>query len=115
VARRKGRVPGRPEEPAYGLGAIAGAVVPVIGITPAALRHAGRDARVQRARDLFMYLARRYSRARLRDIITRLGVRDPATVSHGVRRAERRLETEEEFRRQARQVLRRLSHSPIQA
>lgn len=62
-----------------------------------------------------MYLARRYSRARLRDIIARLGVRDPATVSHGVRRAERRLETEEEFRRQARQVLRRLSHSPIQA
>lgn len=115
AARRQGRGQRRPKEPAYGLGAITAAVAAVLGMTPEELRRPVRDARIQRARELFMYVARRYSPAPLREIIARLGVRDLATVSHGVRRAERRLETEQEFRRQVRQVLRRLSHSSIQA
>jgi hypothetical protein len=115
AARRQGRAAGRPTERIYALEGIIKAVTRVLGITREEMGHTVRDARIQRARELFMYLARRHSRAPLREIIARLGVRDPATVSHGVRRAQRRLEREEGFRRQARQVLRGLSCSSIQA
>lgn len=114
-ARRKGSGLGRRKARVYSLGAIAKAVAAVAGIRAEDLRNPGRAPQIQRARDLFMYLARRYSRARLHEIIAWLGVRDPATVSHGVRRAERRLDSEGEFRRQAREADRRLVHSPIQA
>ncbi len=50
-----------------------------------------------------------------REIAARLGVRDIVTVSHAVRRAERRSEEEEAFGRQVQRILRRLSHSRIQA
>lgn len=116
AARRQGRAAaGRPKERIYTLEAIIKAVTRTLGITRQELGHTVRDARIQRARELFMYLARRHSRAPLREIIARLGARDPATVSHGVRRAERRLKREEGFRRQARRVLQGLSHSSIQA
>lgn len=99
----------------YVLGDIAEAVCEVVGIKGEQLRQPIRDARIQRARELFMFVGRRYSGASLLKIIARLGVRDVATVTHGVRRAELRLEKERDFRRQAEQILRRLSHSPIQA
>jgi REP element-mobilizing transposase RayT len=114
-ARRKGKHQGPPGEHHYRLAEIVEAVGAIVGITPEQLRQPVKDERVQRGRELFMYVARRYSGASLREIIARLGVRDQATVSHGIRRAERRLEEEGDFRRRAEQILRRLSHSRIQA
>lgn len=99
----------------FGLKEIIRAVGAVVGLPPDQLQRPGKDDRTQRGRELFMYVARRHSAASLREIIARLGVRDIATVSHGVRRAERRLEEEEAFGRQVERILRRLSHSRIQA
>lgn len=113
--RRKGRHLGEGNTQQYVLGDIADAVCAVVGVTREQIRQPLKDAQVQRARELFMYVARRQSDASLRKIIARLGVRDMATVSHGVRRAEMRLEKDRDFRRQAEQILRKLSHSRIQA
>lgn len=60
-------------------------------------------------------LNKRYSGASLKEIVSRLGVRDVSTVSHGVKRAEVRLRKNQEFRGQVAEVLRKLSGSHIQA
>ena len=62
-----------------------------------------------------MYMARRYSGASLQEIVRWLGVRDVSTVSHGVRRAEKRLKEQGPFRQQLEETLRTLIHSHIQA
>ena len=99
----------------YGLGAIVRQVCKVVEIDPEELTTAPKQERVERGRELFMYIARRHSEASLREIVSWLGVRDPSTVSHGVRRAEVRLKEEKEFRREVEAVLTSLAHSRIQA
>ena len=79
------------------------------------LRSAGKEEWRQRGREMLMYLARQYSGVSLREILPYLGARDGSTVSHGVRRAERRVKEERGFRQQVEQVLRSLSSSYIQA
>jgi chromosomal replication initiation ATPase DnaA len=55
-----------------------------------------------------MYVARRYSEASLEEVVRHLGVRDRSTVSHGVKRAERRVREEKDFRGQVEEVLEEL-------
>jgi chromosomal replication initiator protein len=50
-----------------------------------------RTAAVNRARELFMYVARRHTDASLREVAQRLWVRDVSTVSHGEKRITERL------------------------
>jgi hypothetical protein len=64
---------------------------------------------------LFMYVARRYSGATLREIVGRLGAREISTVGHGVRRTDARLEWDQGFHRLLGNVRAKLSDSRIQA
>jgi len=114
-ARRRARGQQGPLAASYGLREIARAVGAVVGLPPEQLQIPSRNAQIQRGRELLMYVARRQGRASLREVRAWLGVRDPSTVSHGVRRATVRMETEGNFRRQVAQIVRRLAHSRIQA
>jgi REP element-mobilizing transposase RayT len=99
----------------YGLAVIRRAVCQVVGIELDDFSRGTKVDHIQRGRELFMYMARRYSAASLQETVRWLGVRDVSTVSHGVRRAERRLKQEELFRQQLEETLRNLIHSHIQA
>jgi putative transposase len=99
----------------YTVATIVHAVCEIAGIEPEEFGSGTKEERIQRGRELFMYIARRYSGARLQEIVRWLGVRDVSTVSHGVKRAERRLKEEGPFRQQIEAVLRALVCSHIQA
>jgi len=99
----------------YRLADIVPIICKVMGVEKDELRRTLREERIQRSREALMYIARRYSEASLGEIVGLLGVKDMSTVSHGIRRAEGRLGDEEGFRRQVNEVLKRLSHSCIQA
>jgi len=101
-------------EQRYSLKDIVFAVCRVTGIEAENLRRISKDPRIQEARELLMYVARRYTGASLREMLPHLGVRDISTVSHGVKRAEDRLSHEGAFRGRLGQVLKRLN-SRIQA
>ncbi|MGH7847730.1 MAG: REP-associated tyrosine transposase [Candidatus Binatia bacterium] len=96
-------------EQRYSLKDIVSAVCRVTGIEAENLRKISKDPRIQEARELLMYVARRYSGASLREMLPHLGARDISTVSHGVKRAENRLIHERVFRDQVGQVLERLN------
>jgi putative transposase len=98
----------------YSVATIAHAVCEITGIEPEEFGSGTKEERIQRGRELFMYIARRYSGARLQEIVRWLGVRDVSTVSHGVKRAERRLKEEGPFRQQIQDTLRALARSHIQ-
>lgn len=114
-ARRKGERQPELLTRSFGLGEILRAVGEVVRLTPEQLQTPSKNPGIQRARELFMYVARRQSGASLREITARLGVRDLSTVSHGVRRATVRWEKESRFRRRVTQIMRRLAYSRIQA
>ncbi|MBI2357350.1 MAG: hypothetical protein HYV04_00265 [Deltaproteobacteria bacterium] len=104
-----------PVEAGYGLGEIVQAVSKVAGVSREQLSKALKEQRVQRGRELLMYVGRRYSSASLAEIARCVGARDISTVSHGVRRAEKYLGEDRDFQRQADQVLKKLARSRIQA
>ena len=81
---------GQAREGRYSLAVIVEAVCEVVGVQREELGRGTKEERLQRGRELFMYIARRYSGASLQEIIRWLGARDVSTVSHGVRRAESR-------------------------
>jgi hypothetical protein len=114
-ARRRAKRQPEPLAGPYGLREITRSVGAVVGLSLEQLQTPSRNAQIQRSRELLMYVARRQGGASLREITAWLGVRDLSTVSHGVRRATIRMETEGDFRRQVAQVVRRLAHSHIQA
>ena len=99
----------------YGIAVIVQAVCKVVGVEQEEFARGTKEDRIQRGRELFMYMARRYSEASLQEMVRWLGVRDVSTVSHGVRRAERRLKEEGLFGEQLEETLRTLIHSHIQA
>ena len=113
AVRKGSRQP--PLEGCYGLGDIVQAVSKVTGVGRDELGTAAKEVRVQRGRELLMYVARRYSRASLAEIASYLRARDISTVSHGVRRAETYLGEDRDFQHQADQVLEKLKRSRIQA
>ena len=92
----------------YRLQNIVRGVCTVTGLGRAELGRAGKEAHTQKGREMLMYLARRHSDASLVDIASYLGVRDISTVSHGVKRAERRIKEEQDFREEIEQVLKEL-------
>jgi len=98
-----------------GLTEIVQRVCEVTGIEKEELRRAAREARIQRGREIFSSVARRYSEASLRESVPYLGARDPSMVSHGVRRAEARLQEDRTFRQQMERIVEKLVHSSIQA
>jgi hypothetical protein len=73
-------------ERAYTLTDVEKAVCQVTQIGRDELARPQRTPAVKRARDVFMYLARRHTEASLREIAQRLRVRDISTVSHGEKR-----------------------------
>ena len=99
----------------YGLTEIVQRVCEVTRVEREELRRAAREARIQRGREIFSYVARRYSEASLREIVPYLGARDPSMVSHGVRRAEARFQEDRTFRQQMERIVEKLVHSSIQA
>jgi putative transposase len=106
---------GHAREGRYGIAVLVQAVCDVVGVEKEEFGRGTKEERIQRGRELFMYMARRYSGASLQEIVRWLGVRDVSTVSHGVRRAERRVREEGSFRQQIEETLRKLLHSHIQA
>ena len=105
----------RATEARYGLAVIVQAVCKVVGVEQDEFGRGTKERRIQTGRELFMYMARRYSGASLQEIVRWLGVRDVSTVSHGVKRAEERLKVQELFRQQLEETLRTLIRSHIQA
>jgi chromosomal replication initiation ATPase DnaA len=99
----------------YSLAEIVAAVCKVVGVEQEEFARGIKEDRIQSRRELLMYIARRHSGASLQEKVRWLGVRDVPTVSHGVRRAERRLKEEGPFRQQLEEILRNLVHSHIQA
>ena len=102
-------------EEKYGFREILHGVSKVMGIKENELRRPLRREEVQRGREILMYLARRYGEASLKELVAFLGVKEMSTVSHGVRRAEVRLQEEPAFRKNVERVLRNITHSPMQA
>jgi len=98
----------------YSMGEIVDAVCKVTKVDVQKLVRPLRDARVQTARELLMYIARNHTEAGLREIADRLGVRDISTVSHGVRRVEEKLTQGSAAAKELEHSLKRI-HSLIQA
>jgi len=103
------------EEGRNGLDDVVGAVSKVMRLKKDELGSPLRTERTQTGREAVMYVARRQGDIELKELVRFLGVKDASTVSHGVRRAEKRLTREKVFRDQLKKVLRILSHSSIQA
>jgi len=101
-------------ERGYTLGQVEQGVCRVARIEREELGRAQRKPAVKRARELFMYLGRRYTEASLREIADRLGVRDISTVSHGEKRVAKGLEESGPGARELKRSLEKI-HSLIQA
>ncbi len=101
-------------ERSYPLKRMVSAVCKVCSVAEEEIRRPTRNEGVQRARELLCYVSRRHSDVGLRDLARFLGVKELSTPSHGVKRAEQRLKTDQSFRRQVDRVLTTL-HSSIQA
>ena len=78
------------------------------------LRRPLRSMAVKRGRELFMYVARHHTRASLREIADRMGVRDISTVSHAERRVATQLTEPDAKAKELRQYLKKI-YSSIQA
>jgi len=116
AARRKAEnIPRGDEDGGYPLKLIAQAVCKASGLAQAEIQRPGRSGSVQQAREMLCYVARRRSDVGLRELTRFLGVKELSTASHGVRRAERRMSQEQDFRRKMERVLRFLRHSSMQA
>ena len=102
-------------ERTYPLTKIVQAVCKVSGMPEEEIRRPGRSPAVKSAREMICYVVRRHSDVGLQELTRLLGVKELSTVSHGVRRAERRLSAEPDFHRQLERVLKILSRSSIQA
>jgi REP element-mobilizing transposase RayT len=98
----------------YSLREVIGAVCRVMKIEKEELARTLRQERVQRAREVFMYMSRQYSDVNLKEIAEHLRVRDISTVSHGVRRVEEQLMEKGETGKHLQRVLNKI-HSLIQA
>ncbi|MGH7773710.1 MAG: helix-turn-helix domain-containing protein [Candidatus Binatia bacterium] len=90
-------------------------VCKVSGVEAEELRRPLRSERVQRGREILVYISRRRSDISLRELVRFLGVKELSTVSHGLRRAEERLRDDLGFRQQVESALKKLAHSPMQA
>jgi putative transposase len=98
----------------YPLKRIVQAICKASGLVEEEIKRPGRSEGVQRARELLCYIARRRSDVGLRELTRFLGVKELSTPSHGVRRAERRMSQDQDFRRELERVL-KLLRSSIQA
>lgn len=74
-----------------------------------------RSEGIQRAREILCYVSRRHSDVGLGELARFLRVKELSTPSHGVRRAEERIKTDQSFSRQVDEVLASLGYSPMQA
>jgi hypothetical protein len=82
------------------LGTIKEAASSLYGVTVQEIDSDGRIAKVVRARQVVMYLAKKLSRLSLTEIGRRIGGRDHSTVIHGASKIERLLETDAKLRRE---------------
>jgi putative transposase len=98
----------------YTLNDVEKAVCRVNKIGAEDLQRPLRSAVVKRAREVYMYVARRQTQASLREIADRLGVRDISTVSHGERRVASQLKQNDVGMRELKRCLQKV-YSLIQA
>jgi REP element-mobilizing transposase RayT len=101
-------------ERSYTLSDVQKAVCRVTKINRERLGRPQRTPAVNRAREVFMYLARRYTDASLREIAQRLRVRDISTVSHGAKRITMALQENNSSAKELKDVLNQ-TYSFIQA
>jgi REP element-mobilizing transposase RayT len=87
---------------------IVEAVRELTGKNEAEIRGRQRDEEIKRSRELVCYLGRRRGELSLDELRRYLQVRELSTVSHAVKRAETRLDKEEDFRRLHDRVLNRI-------
>jgi putative transposase len=106
--------PGINIERSYTLSDVEKAVCQVTGINREELARPQRTPAVNRARELFMYLARRHTDASLREVAQRLRVRDISTVSHGEKRITQRLQEKSASGKELKTILTKI-YSLIQA
>ena len=101
-------------ERAYTLRDVEKAICQATQIDREELVRPQRTPPVNRARQLFMYLARRHTEASLREIAQRLRVRDISTVSHGEKRITMSLRDNSRGGSEMKRVLKK-TYSLIQA
>jgi chromosomal replication initiation ATPase DnaA len=99
----------------YTLSDVEKAVCRVTKINREGLGRPQRTQAVNRARELFIYLARRHTESSLREIARRLRVRDISTVSHGDKRITMALQENNSSAKELKDVLNQTIHSFIQA
>ena len=92
----------------YSFQQVVAAVSAVTGLEREEIRQPKRSERVQRSREMLCYIARRY---RTPELARFLQVKELSPASHSMRRAEKRLQEDSGFRRQADQALKRLDSS----
>jgi putative transposase len=114
-AKRKAAKVSDGEDGSYSLKRIVQAICKASGLVEEEIKRPGRNERVQRAREIICYVARRRSDVGLRELARFLGVKELSTPSHGVRRAEQRMNQDQDFRRKLERVMKLLRHSSIQA
>jgi hypothetical protein len=81
------------------------AVCQVTQIDREELARPQRTPAINRAREIFMYLARRHTDASLREVAQRLRVRDISTVSHGEKRVTQRLQEKNAAAKEMKRIL----------
>jgi REP element-mobilizing transposase RayT len=108
------RRPGNVVDGTFTLSEIEKAVCQATQIDRDELTRPQRTMVVNRARELFMYLARRHTGASLREIARRLRVRDISTVSHGEKRVTMTLQEKGPAAREVKKFLNQ-TYSFIQA
>lgn len=94
---------------------IVKAVCQVSDLVEDDIKRSGRSEAIQRAREIVCYISRRHGDVGLRELARFLGVKELSTPTHGVRRAEQRIERDPGFRRQVERVLKLIGHSSMQA
>jgi REP-associated tyrosine transposase len=110
----KNRRPSIANERLYTLTDMEKAVCQVTRIDRDDLARPQRTPAVNRARELFMYLARRHTDASLRELADRLRVRDISTVSHGEKRVTKSLQDNSPAAKELNRILKK-TYSLIQA
>jgi hypothetical protein len=101
-------------ERSYTLTDVEEAVCHVAQIDRGDLARPQRTPVVNRARELFMYLARRHTDASLREVAQRLRVRDISTVGHGEKRITMSLQENDPTAKEVKRILNQ-AYSFIQA
>jgi len=94
------------ERPVWSLQRAVRAVSQATGVAPDEMRRSLRTEPVRGARELLVYVARKHGDIGTKQLAAFLSVKEVSTVSHGLKRAERRRKEDRKFNRQVNSALR---------